>query len=164
MLWKKNGFILKMIFGTYFSVRKMSEENFPVEKVKSIIKSCEKSEEDLENKWKEDFLNILNRSIIFTTDAFDPILFKIRKDFVMIKSSSSFGAFSEKLDFEKSFDSEVNLDLWFFPSMLIKGFKNAVNFYFKSKGDTTIIVFYSKKYRLITSSLDKEEDEEEMVE
>jgi len=147
-------------FETYFSIRKMSTDFFPLDKVKNIIKDVEKTEEDLENEWGKEFLETLKRCMIFTGDVYDPVLFKIRRGFVQVKSSASFGNFSEKMEFEKPFESEVNLDLWFYPSMLISGFRNALRFYLKPKGAVTIIVFYSDEYRLIMSSLRKEEGEE----
>ena len=146
--------------GVVFSCKRLQDEKYPFEKVKSLFESHQITEDDLKFEMPADLPAAAERASVFSTDidSYSTIQLTFSKEGIEIYSKRSTGKFVEKVlwdkPFEKDFESLiVNVD----SAMINYGLKRSRSFAVKQSkmGPMTVsrLLFSGDKIQHLLSTL-----------
>jgi len=146
----------------YFSCRKLNEDNYPYEKILSLIKEYKQEKGDLSGELPMSIKDAVDRafSLSMNVNGNESVEILFSKENIMIHSERSTGKFTEKVDWgeEKGPKEEfepfsIYLDL----SILSYGLSRSPKFFIKKTASGKIrIIFHGDKFIHIASLFSKE--------
>jgi len=145
--------------GIIFSIKRNEDSSYPIQKIMMLIEGSKKQDEDIENDLPKELYNAADRVATLSSefDSSPAIKMTVRKDHIEFFAERYTGKIKERIDLEKPFEKDVDLQMWVDPFFLIQIAKKVSSFYIKSvemeDGDVVSrLIFYNKDYIQIAST------------
>lgn len=119
---------------TIFSCKRLTDDKYPIDKMRDLVESHKKEKNDLSNKLPEALMDAVNRAAALSQniDNFDTIRLTFNKDFIEVFSQRTSGKYTENVALEKPFKNDFEpISIYVDYAMIENGLKYSKSFYLK---------------------------------
>jgi hypothetical protein len=145
--------------GDIFSCKRLSQENYPIKQIETLIFNHSYEKGDITNSLPATLLDGINRASAFSinVESFETVKLTFNNEGIDIFSKRTSGKYTEKVEWEKPLKREIKpISIYIDYSMIENGLKYSNSFYLKNTKvkdkEVTRIIFKNKHgIQLITT-------------